>query len=147
MSEAVEMLDRIEHEGQTMAIIIRAGFAAEGIHFFTPRDYSQQLAHMNRPAGYRIQPHEHRELHRDVTVTQEVLFIRMGCVQVDFYDRERKHICQAIVRKGDVILLIRGGHGFTMLEPTDMIEVKQGPYTGDMDKTRFDPETGEAEDA
>jgi hypothetical protein len=26
-----------------------------------------------------------------------------------------------------------------MLEPTEMIEVKQGPYAGDQDKTRFDP--------
>jgi hypothetical protein len=25
-----------------------------------------------------------------------------------------------------------------MLEPTEMIEVKQGPYVGDADKTRFE---------
>jgi len=38
---------------------------------------------------------------------------------------------------GDVILLATGGHGFQMLEETEMIEVKQGPYVGDQDKTRF----------
>jgi hypothetical protein len=26
-----------------------------------------------------------------------------------------------------------------MLEPTEMIEVKQGPYCGDQDKTQFEP--------
>jgi hypothetical protein len=40
---------------------------------------------------------------------------------------------------GDVILLAYGGHGFEMLEATEMIEVKQGPYAGDADKTRFAP--------
>jgi hypothetical protein len=37
-----------------------------------------------------------------------------------------------------VILLSYGGHGFEMLERTEMIEVKQGPYAGDQDKTRFE---------
>jgi hypothetical protein len=27
-----------------------------------------------------------------------------------------------------------------VLEDLEMFEVKQGPYTGDMDKTRFDPD-------
>lgn len=39
---------------------------------------------------------------------------------------------------GDVILLATGGHGFEMLEPSELIEVKQGPYPGDEDKTRFE---------
>jgi hypothetical protein len=43
-----------------------------------------------------------------------------------------------VVDCGDVILLAYGGHGFEMLEPTEMIEVKQGPYAGDNDKTRFE---------
>jgi hypothetical protein len=38
-----------------------------------------------------------------------------------------------------VILLASGGHGFTMLEPTEIIEVKQGPYAGTEDKERFEP--------
>jgi hypothetical protein len=43
-----------------------------------------------------------------------------------------------ILSAGDVILLAFGGHGFEMLEPTEIIEVKQGPYAGDQDKTRFE---------
>ena len=37
-------------------------------------------------------------------------------------------------------MLVAGGHGFEMLEPTEMIEVKQGPYSGDQDKSRFRPD-------
>ena len=42
-----------------------------------------------------------------------------------------------ILEAGDVILLATGGHGFEVLEEIEMIEVKQGPYTGDQDKTHF----------
>jgi hypothetical protein len=40
---------------------------------------------------------------------------------------------------GDVILLAHGGHGFFMIEESEIIEVKQGPYAGEEDKVRFDP--------
>jgi hypothetical protein len=42
-----------------------------------------------------------------------------------------------VLEGGDVILLASGGHGFEVLEEIEMIEVKQGPYAGDQDKTRF----------
>lgn len=135
------MIEKVEYQGAILAMIIRAGFHKDGIEFFTPNDYSQQLAYMNRPRGYRIVPHVHNEVHRDVFLTQEVLFIKSGRVEVDFYDARRNPACKVVLAAGDVILLAAGGHGFTMLEPTEMIEVKQGPYAGDRDKTRFDPAT------
>jgi len=135
------MIEKFEHDGLVLALIIRAGFHKEGIEFFTPNDYSQQLAYMNRPQGYRIPPHVHNRVHRDVVLTQEVLFIKSGRVQVDFYDDRRNPLGTVTLAAGDVVLLAAGGHGFTMLEPTEMIEVKQGPYAGDRDKTRFDPAT------
>jgi mannose-6-phosphate isomerase-like protein (cupin superfamily) len=136
------MIEHVKNGEQTLAIVIRSGFRKDGIEFFTPGEYSQQLAYMNRPKGYRIPPHVHNEVHRDVFLTQEVLFIRSGRVAVDFYDNGRRHVCDVVLEQGDVILLASGGHGFTMLEPTEMIEVKQGPYAGERDKTRFEPETG-----
>ena len=39
---------------------------------------------------------------------------------------------------GDVILLIAGGHGFFFYEPSELIEVKQGPFMGELDKVRFE---------
>lgn len=136
------MIENIKHGEVQLALIIRANYHKDGIEFFTPNEYSQQLAYMNRPEGYRILPHVHNEVHRDVMNTLEVLYIKSGRVKVDFYTQEREHVEDVILEKGDVILLAAGGHGFTMLEPTEMIEVKQGPYAGDRDKTRFDPLTG-----
>jgi len=128
----------IKHKDQVVAIIIPAEFHAEGIKFFTPNDFSQQLAYMNRPTGHKIPPHTHNKVQREVYFTLETLFIRKGRVKVDFYSREQKFIESREVKTGDVLLLASGGHGFTMLEPTEMIEVKQGPYAGDQDKIRFE---------
>jgi hypothetical protein len=48
-----------------------------------------------------------------------------------------------ILDAGDLMLLSTGGHGFEILEDTDMIEIKQGPYAEGRDKTRFVPELHE----
>lgn len=120
-----------------VAVILRASYERDGITFLTPDDYSQQLGYMKRPAGYRIDPHVHNEVHRQVLFTKEVLYVKSGRARVDFYDDARRYLESRILRAGDVILLAAGGHGFEMLETTEIIEVKQGPYAGDADKTRF----------
>ena len=120
-----------------LAVIIRAAYKSEGIEFFTPGDFSQQLGYMNRPEGYDIPPHRHNLVERKVTLTQEVLYIKSGKVRVDFYDDDQHYLESRVLDKGDVILLAAGGHGFKMLENSEMIEVKQGPYCGEEDKVRF----------
>jgi hypothetical protein len=131
------MIETITHNGVSLAILLRTSYCKPGITFFTPDDYSQQLAYMNRPNGYVIQPHVHNLINRQVQFTQEVLFIKSGKVRVDFYDDNKNYLESRILNSGDVVLLAFGGHGFEMLEPTEIIEVKQGPYAGDADKTRF----------
>jgi len=126
-----------------LSIIIRADFKKEGIHFFTPDQFSQQLGYMNRPKGYVIDPHVHNVVSREVKLMKEVLFIKSGKVRVDFYDDNQNYIKSRLLFKGDVILLASGGHGFEMLEPSEMIEVKQGPYAGEQDKTRFKSISGD----
>jgi len=133
------MTEDILHNGKLLALILRASFRADGIRFFTPDDFSQQLGYMNRPQGYVIPPHVHNAVERSVHYTKEVLFIRSGRVRVDFYDDAQNYLESRILGAGDVILLAFGGHGFEMLEASEMIEVKQGPYAGDADKTRFSP--------
>lgn len=128
----------VEHGDRLLAMIIPHDFFTYGIRFFTPQNFSQQLGYMNRPTGYVIPPHVHCPVLREVQYTKEVLFIKSGCLRVDFYDDDKNYIESRILKAGDVILLAYGGHGFEMLEPSEIIEVKQGPYAGDQDKTRFE---------
>jgi hypothetical protein len=131
------MIEKIIDNNLLLSVIIKSSFSKEGIEFFTPDDFSQQLGYMNRPIGYEIPPHVHNLVHRNVSLTQEVLFIKSGKVRVDFYNDNKHYLESRILEKGDVILLAAGGHGFQMLEQSEIIEVKQGPYCGEMDKVRF----------
>jgi mannose-6-phosphate isomerase-like protein (cupin superfamily) len=78
-------IQRVEHDGILLAIIVRAEFRKAGIHFFTSDDLSQQLGFLCHPAGRVIEPHVHNHINREVKFTQEVLFIRRGRLRVDFY--------------------------------------------------------------
>ncbi len=132
------MIEEITYQNKLLALIISDKFKKDGIHFFTPGELSQQLAYMHYQPGKVIPAHVHNEVHRDVFYTQEVLFIKKGKLRVDFYNEEREYLESKILETGDVILLITGGHGFEVIEELEMIEVKQGPYVGDRDKTRFE---------
>lgn len=135
----MEKNEKIELDGKILGVIIRANFKQDGIAFFTPDTFSQQLGYMNRPNDYVIAPHVHNLVARKVELTQEVLIVRSGKVRVDFYDDDCHYIESRIIQTGDVCLLANGGHGFKVLEQAEMVEVKQGPYCGEMDKVRFEP--------
>jgi hypothetical protein len=130
-------IERIMCGTTIIAIIVSGEFREPGIHFVTPGEYSQQLAFMRHPAGKSIEPHVHNSISREVCYTQEVLLLRKGKLRVDFYDNDQRYLESRILIAGDVILLIEGGHGFKVLEGIEMVEVKQGPYLQDRDKTRF----------
>jgi mannose-6-phosphate isomerase-like protein (cupin superfamily) len=135
------VIRKIFDNEQLLAIIIYSSFNKDGIEFFTPNDFSQQLAYMKRPSGYIIDPHVHNTVERSVNLTQEVLFVKSGRVRVDFYTDSKTYLESIVIQKGDVILLASGGHGFEMLEESELIEVKQGPYCGEKDKVRFEPKS------
>ena len=135
--EPHKMVEHITHDSELLALILSNKFKASGTHFITPSDFSQQLAYMHHPAGKVIEPHIHKLAHREVQYTQEVLLIKSGKMRVDFYGEEQQYLESRVLEKGDVILLIKGGHGFEVLEELEMIEVKQGPYLGEQDKLRF----------
>ena len=124
-------------DGELFAIIIRNSYDKEGITFFTDETLSQQLAYMNHPKGKLIQPHIHKPIERTVAYTQEVLIIKDGILKVNFYSEQQTYLESILLKKGDIILLIKGGHGFSVTEDVKMIEVKQAPYAGDKDKIRF----------
>jgi hypothetical protein len=131
------MIEQIIHREQLLALIVYNSFEKPGIHFFTPNELSQQLAYMQHPAGKIISPHVHNPVPREVQYTQEVLIIKRGKLRVDFYNEQQQYLQSRILEAGDVILLIKGGHGFEVLSEVEMFEVKQGPYVGERDKTRF----------
>ena len=135
----MESIEKIYYNEQLLSVIIRDNYHAEGISFITPDDFPHQLGYMNREKGYVIAPHVHNKVPRNIDFTQETLIIKSGVVRVDFYTQEQEYLESRIVYKGDIILLAAGGHGFKMIQPAEIIEIKQGPYAGPLDKVRFEP--------
>ena len=133
----MEKLEYVKKKEKLLAIIIRNDFTCNGVNFITPDEYSQQIAYMHHPTGKTIDAHVHNLVHRNVVLTQETLVIKKGKLRVDFYDDYEDYLESRILNEGDVILLVSGGHGFQVLEEIEMIEIKQGPYSGDADKKRF----------
>jgi hypothetical protein len=63
------------------------------------------------------------------------LFIRKGKCLVTIYDEHIQEIDKIELLDGDTILLSHGAHGIDMQTDCEILEVKQGPYAGDQDKT------------
>jgi len=122
--------EEIKHNGKVIAIILRSNYTSDRIVFFSPPDFSQQFGYLPHKKGSIIKSHIHKQIDRRVTLTQEVLFIKKGRILVNLYGEDKKYITSRELSTGDVILLCSGGHGFEILEDIEMMEVKQGPYSG-----------------
>lgn len=130
-------VEEVKKKEKLLAMIIRSNYQCEGVDFITPNEYSQQVAYMHHPTGKVIEAHVHNLVNRNVVFTQEVLIIKKGILRVDFYDEYEDYLESRDLYAGDIILLVSGGHGFKVIEEVEMVEVKQGPYSGEQDKKRF----------
>jgi len=63
--------------------------------------------------------------------------IRKGRTEVELYAMDKSMLGTWILEEGDMIHLVSGGHCFKCLEDTIFLEIKQGPYTGLVEKERF----------
>jgi hypothetical protein len=125
-------------EGNPNAIVIRRSARVDGIKFFSPENYSQQLGLMTRPIGYKVPAHIHNSVERKIVNTQEVLLIRYGECLVTLFLNDSGPTHKIHLFSGDAILLAHGPHEIEMLTDCEILEVKQGPYAGSKDKTRFE---------
>lgn len=136
------MIETIYHNDSVVAIILRKDHHTEGIEFITPQNFSLQLGSMTRPAGYKIVPHIHNPVRRETTGTQEALFVKRGRIEIDFYSFEQVYLQSRILSAGDIVLLAGAGHGITVVEESEIIEVKNGPFIAGSDKGRFEGRKG-----
>ena len=133
----METSEQIQADGKPIAIIVRKEFNQPGVHFFSPFEFSQQLGILVHPIGHEVKAHVHNLIARDVRVTQEVLHVIEGKVEITLFAENKKYITSRLLSEGDTILLAYGGHGIKILEPSKILEVKQGPYVGMEDKEFF----------
>ena len=126
------MIEKILHQNEELAVIIRGSYTKEGVNFVTPESYPLQVGVFCHKKDKVIKPHIHKDSVRTVNKVMEVLHIEHGKVDVAFYIND-SIVKTSILEKGDTIILLSGGHGFNILEDTKIIEVKQGPYLGQIE--------------
>ena len=107
------------------------------VNFVTNGKENIEVATMFRPKGY-IKPHKHNLLKRETFGTQEFLYLKSGYLSVDFFDKENNFCKRVDLYSGDFVVLLRGGHGFELHKPCELIEVKNGPYLATKDKIYLD---------
>jgi len=132
-------IELISHEHLTLVYLHRYRALELGQRdFVTPPDSLLQMAFFNYPKGQTIQPHIHKTFVRSIPKTAEVIGVKRGRLQVDFYDEDKSYLKSVVMTDGDFIVLLDGGHGFKVLEDCEFFEVKQGPFVGtDLDKIKF----------
>lgn len=132
------MVKKITSGNRLIAIIIPHDFHKDGVEFFTPKEFSQQMGYMKHPMGYSISPHVHKLAAREIQYTQETVLVKSGKIRVNLYSDGKEYVGSEVLTPGDVILLAGGGHGFQFLEESELIEIKQGPYISfEADKENF----------
>jgi cupin fold WbuC family metalloprotein len=132
-----KFIDRIAQGEQIFALVLRRGFRTPGVHFFTPGEFSQQLGMLVHKKGKIVDRHRHKHVRREIFRTQEVLVMLEGKVKIEVYNDEGEMLKTLTLQAGDAILLASGGHRVKVLEDAKIIEVKQGPYAGFVDKDYF----------
>lgn len=120
-----------------LACILKSNYISSGIDFLTDPSADMQLGYMSHKSGHIIKPHIHNKYKRIIYTTSEALFLKSGSVRVQIYTDKMQQVKELIMDKGDFLLLFGGGHSFEMLEDSELIEIKQGPYAGDKDKKRY----------
>jgi hypothetical protein len=129
--------ENIVQDGQLWAMILRGGRVDPGVHFCTTDDNALQVGKQWRVKGTAIGAHAHHPVgvkNRE-SFLQEVLYIEQGKLKVIFYTDLGQRVDERVLATGDTILLIRGGHGFEVLEDTQILEIKMGPYDAAAKKT------------
>jgi hypothetical protein len=137
----VQGLERITHDDQLLAIIIRADAKPEKkYNFITEQQNPLQLGVSKYEGGELIASHAHLRTEVTVPSGQEFILVTAGKLRVTLYDATtRAPLAVKDLSAGDMILLISGGHGFEVLEACQIVEVKQGPYLSkEKDKVVWD---------
>lgn len=130
-------VEHITWSDQHIATIIRCDYMPDATTFISPASYYQQLGFVVYPEGGEVVRHSHLPLQRHLVGTPETLLVRKGRAEVELYAMDKSPLGTWVLEKGDMIQLVAGGHCFRCLEDTIFLEIKQGPYTGLVEKEQF----------
>ena len=138
--QIVKSACEVKEDGVVLARYIPAEVAwTEGLNFFSDDADYIQAGVWGYNQGKELKAHVHNQVSREVLWTQEVLFVRKGRIRASIFTSSGTKVAEMEVGSGDLIILLRGGHGYEILEDgTQVLEIKNGPYVGpELDRRRL----------
>ena len=111
-----------------------------GLGFFSSDAEFLQVGIWNYDSGKRLLAHTHNDEARTIQRTHETLYVRKGRIEARIFSEARAQVAILEIREGDILTLMSGGHGYTILEDgTQVLEIKNGPYLGaERDRVRIE---------
>lgn len=129
------MIERIDHNGEEVATIIRANHIVHGAEFVSSNEDPLQVGMLERRKGDVAQPHWHPYEPQTISAMHEIIFVVRGRLRLTIFDEATEgEIYKTELLQGDLVVHKKHGHGVEFLEDSLIYEVKQGPFTGEKSK-------------
>lgn len=92
-----------------------------------------QMIGLKHPKGAYLKAHYHSSKHLTTSQVQECLFVKKGKVKLDIYGPSPrfKFLKKVFLKTGEAFIILKGGYGIHMLQNSELIEWKNGPYKND----------------
>jgi len=131
--------EKIYHDGELIASIIRPLLSKDGLSFYTDDENFMQVGVWNYEKGKKLPAHYHNEFSREAFKTNEAVIVLKGKIECNLYTEDGDLIKKVTVCKDEMIVQFNGAHEYLINEDSIVIETKNGPYFGpEIDRVRIE---------
>ena len=129
-----------DKKDKLLCIIYRDEDWVEGLNFLTPNELFIQVGSWWYQKDKKLAKHKHNFLPRNSEITQEMVYVKSGSMEVEVFDEQMIKVKDFILYEGDTAIMAYGGHGYKILEDnTKIIESKNGPFISvELDKIKYE---------
>ena len=122
-------MELIKQKNTVIGILVRR--IKPGSLPVTDGHHPLQVVTLSHPKGKYLAAHTHRPVPRKTERMQEALFVKKGKVRLDLFGPDKKPFKKLVMKAGDFFILQNGGLGIQMMEHSECVEFKNGPFVED----------------
>lgn len=125
------MVEEILSNNQRIAYVIKPSEHTRERTIFLGKDTDTlQVGIHNREQKEIIAPHTNIYDSVSAGFHQEFIYVITGKVRVKLFNNNKEFFKSITLKNNEGIVFVSGGHSFEFLKKSQIIEVKQGPFTG-----------------
>ena len=122
-------MEKIFYKNTLIAVKFKK-FKNGAIPLTDPLEPLQVLVH-KRQKGKHTPAHMHTPKERITQKLQECLVVMKGKIRIDFYGLDKKFFKSIYLSAGEIVIFMNGGHAVHLLQDSEIVEVKNGPFVED----------------